>query len=199
MLKNRTIKMTGGGDMLKEQMYVRCAIDIDHPEEPRDFLLGKIIRINNFSETATIEFYDLIGIHEYYQIPEDMELSLSRLQHCKILNGATVEYNGEKYHIADGYVNKDDMYYYYYLISENQSVMKVCEKNITATFNASEISPLVQIKQYEFQNPMWYFGRNAVNKTIHTIDGAFYGFKELAGCKIFLKPYQLKTVMRCLS
>lgn len=180
-------------------MYVRCAIDIDHPDEPRDFILGKIISINTFSETAAIEFYDLLGIHEYYQIPEDMELSLSRLQHCKIQNGAIVEYNGEKYHIADGYLNKDDMFYYYYIISDNYSVIKVCEKEISATFNASEISPLLQIKQYEFQNPMWYFGRSAVNKTIHTIDSAFYGFKELAGCKIFLKPYQLKTVMRCLS
>lgn len=180
-------------------MYVRCAIDVDHPDEPRDFILGKIVSINDFSETAAIEFYDLIGIHEYYQIPEDMELSLSRLQHCKIQKGAIVEYNGEKYHIADGYINKNDIYYYYYLISDNYSVIKACEKEISATFNASEISPLIQIKQYEFQNPMWYFGRSAVNNTIHTIDSAFYGFKELAGCKIFLKPYQLKTVMRCLS
>lgn len=46
---------------------------------------------------------------------------------------------------------------------------------------------------------MWYFGRSAVNSTMHNIDNAFYGFKELAGCKLFLKPYQLKTVMRCLS
>lgn len=61
------------------------------------------------------------------------------------------------------------------------------------------MSPLSQLKRFEFQNPMWYFGRSAVNNAIHTIDNAFYGFKELAGCKIFLKPYQLKTVMRCLS
>ncbi|WP_019680703.1 SNF2-related protein [Ruminococcus flavefaciens] len=199
MPENRTINQIGGGDMLKEKMYVRCAIDVDHPDEPRDFILGKIVSINSFSETAAIEFYDLIGIHEYYQIPEDIELSLARLQHCKIQNGAIVEYNGEKYHIADGYLNKDDMFYYYYIISDNYNVLKVCEKELSATFNASEISPLLQIKQYEFQNPMWYFGRSAVNKTIHTIDSAFYGFKELAGCKIFLKPYQLKTVMRCLS
>lgn len=199
MLENRTIVETGGGDMLKEKMYVRCAIDVDYPEDPRDFILGKIISINDFSETAAVEFYDLIGIHDYYQIPENMDISISRLQHCKIQNGAIVEYNGEKYHIADGYLNKDDMYYYYYLISEYYSVIKASEKKITATFNASEISPLTQIKRYEFQNPMWYFGRSAVNKTIHTIDSAFYGFKELAGCKIFLKPYQLKTVMRCLS
>jgi len=185
--------------MLKEKMYVRCAIDVEHPEDPRDFILGKIISINDFSETAAVEFYDLIGIHDYYQIPEDMDMSLSRLQHCKIQNGAIVEYNGVKYRIADGYLNKDDMYYYYYLISENYIAIKVSEKSLIATFNASEISPLAQIKRYEFQNPMWYFGRSAVNKTIHTIDSAFYGFKELAGCKIFLKPYQLKTVMRCLS
>ena len=185
--------------MLKEQMYVRCAIDFEHPDEPRDFILGKIIQINDFSETASVEFYDLINIHDYYQIPDDIDIPLSRLQRCKIQNGTIVEYNGERYHIADGSVNKDDEYYYYYLISERHSVIKVCEKDLISSFNASEISPLTQMKQYEFQNPMWYFGRSAVNKTIHTIDSAFYGFKELAGCKIFLKPYQLKTVMRCLS
>ena len=185
--------------MLKEQMYVRCSIDTEYPDEPRDFILGKIISVNLFSEMALVEFYDLIGLHEYYPLPEDMDISLSRLQHCKIQNGAIVEYDGLKYRVADGFLNDNDQHYYYYLISDSNTVEKVCETKIKAAFNAGEISPLKQMKQYEFQNPMWYFGRSAVNKTIHTIDSAFYGFKELAGCKIFLKPYQLKTVMRCLS
>lgn len=185
--------------MLKKQMYVRYAIDFEYPENPRDFILGEIIELNDFSETASLEFYDSIGISQYYQVPEKMECSYSKLQHCKIQNGTTVRYDDRTYRIQDGYLDEDDSYYYYYLISVDGDVLKACEKHIKANFNSGEISPLKQIKQYEFQNPMWYFGRSSVNKTIHTIDSAFYGFKELAGCKIFLKPYQLKTVMRCLS
>jgi len=185
--------------MLNKQMYVRYATDFEYPENPRDFILGKIIELNDFSETASLEFYDYIGISQYYQVPEKMECSYSKLQHCKIQNGTIVRYNASYYLIQDGFLNEEDSYYYYYLISVDGDVLKACEKHIKANFNYGEISPLKQIKQYEFQNPMWYFGRSSVNKTIHTIDNAFYGFKELAGCKIFLKPYQLKTVMRCLS
>lgn len=41
--------------MLLEKMYVRCAIDVDYPSEPRDFILGMIKEINRFSETAIVD------------------------------------------------------------------------------------------------------------------------------------------------
>jgi ATP-dependent helicase HepA len=34
---------------------------------------------------------------------------------------------------------------------------------------------------------------------MNTINNSLYGFKELAGCKIILKPHQIKTIMRCLK
>lgn len=185
--------------MLKTGMYVRCSIDVEDPNEPRDFILGKISEVNNFAETAIVGFIDLIGLKKYYQVPEKIEFPLSKLYHCCISNGTLVEYNGKKYHVVQSIKDKTDKFYYYYLSSDEGSVIKVCEKDVKATFNSGDISPLIQMKRFEFQNPMWYFGRSAVNKTMHTIDNAFYGFKELAGCKIFLKPYQIKTVMRCLS
>jgi len=185
--------------MLKTGMYVRCSIDVEDPTEPRDFISGKIVEINDYAENAIIEFYDLLGIKKYYPVPEKLEFPLSKLQHCRISNGSVVSNNGEMYFVIQCISDKNDGFTYYYLASNTGTVIKVCEKEIKATFNSGEISPLSQLKQYEFQNPMWYFGRSAVNRTMHTIDNAFYGFKELAGCKIFLKPYQLKTVMRCLS
>lgn len=180
-------------------MYVRCSVDVEDPNEPRDFISGRIMGINEFSETAIIEFFDLLGLNKYYQIPNTREFPLSKLQHCRISNGSLAEYSESKYLVLQRSTDKCDDFIYYYLASDAGAVIKVCEKDIKVTFNSGEISPLSQLKQFEFQNPMWYFGRSAVNRTIHTIDNAFYGFKELAGCKIFLKPYQLKTVMRCLS
>lgn len=185
--------------MLKTGMYVRCPIDIEDPDEPRDFISGRIEEVNDFSETAKVDFFDLFGLKKYYQVPDTLEYPLSRLQHCRISNGSLAEYKGIKYHVIQYTADKKDSYFNYYLSSDTGTVIKVCEKDIKTSFVSGEISPLLQLKRFEFQNPMWYFGRSAVNKTIHTIDNAFYGFKELAGCKIFLKPYQLKTVMRCLS
>lgn len=185
--------------MLKVGMYVRCSIDVEDPSEPRDFISGRIVEVNDFSETAKVMFFDLLGLKKYYQVPETLEFPLSKLHHCRISNGSQAEYSGIRYYVVQYSTDKNDEFIYYYLANDTGTVVKVCEKDIKVTFNAGEISPLSQLKRFEFQNPMWYFGRSAVNRTIHTIDNAFYGFKELAGCKIFLKPYQLKTVMRCLS
>ena len=185
--------------MLKAGMYVRCSIDVEDPNEPRDFISGKIVDINDFAETAKVMFFDLLGLKKYYKVPETLEFPLSKLHHCRISNGSPAEYNGNRYCVIQYSKDKNDDLIYYYLASDTGTVVKACEKDIKATFNSGEISPLSQLKLFEFQNPMWYFGRSAVNRTVHTIDNAFYGFKGLAGCKIFLKPYQLKTVMRCLS
>lgn len=180
-------------------MYVRCSIDTEDPNEPRDFISGKILEINEFAETAKVMFYDILGLRKYYQVSQTLEFPLSKLCHCKINNGSLAKYNDELYRVIQFIKDKNEDFIYYYLATDAGFVIKACEKDIDVTFNNGEISPLTQIKRFEFQNPMWYFGRSAVNRTIHTIDNAFYGFKELAGCKIFLKPYQLKTVMRCLS
>lgn len=185
--------------MLKTGMYVRCSIDTEDPNEPRDFISGKILEINEFAETAKVMFYDILGLRKYYQVSQTLEFPLSKLCHCKINNGSLAKYNDKLYRVIQFIKDKNEDFIYYYLATDAGFVIKACEKDIDVTFNTGEISPLTQIKRFEFQNPMWYFGRSAVNRTIHTIDNAFYGFKELAGCKIFLKPYQLKTVMRCLS
>ena len=34
---------------------------------------------------------------------------------------------------------------------------------------------------------------------MNVLDNSIMGFKELAGCKIFLMPHQLKSIMRCLQ
>ena len=51
---------------------------------------------------------------------------------------------------------------------------------------------------YEFQNPAWYLGRSVVSKSMNILENSIYGFKELAGSKIYLLPHQVNTIMRCL-
>ena len=184
---------------LKKLMYVRCPIDTDYIDEPRDFILGQIINIDEFAETAEVVFYDIQNIRQYFQIPDKMTFNLSKLMHCRIESESVVEYFGKLFKVKSYKLNKEDDMYYYYLTSFDNKIVHVCEDSVAASFNCSSISPGKQMINYEFQNPMWYFGRTPVNKTTHDIDNSIYGLKELAGCKIFLKPHQLKTALRCLS
>ena len=79
--------------MLKIGMYVRCSIDVENPNEPRDFISGWIVEINDFSEVAKVEFFDLLNLRKYYNVPQTLEFPLSKLNHCILRNGSLAEYS----------------------------------------------------------------------------------------------------------
>ena len=187
--------------MLQCSTYVRCPIDTEDITRPRTFAMAKIIGIDDFADTAELEFYDNYGLREFYgSIPEKCTLPLSYLGHCKIMQDAIVEYFGQKYRVLAGKLNKDNDLYYYHIYSlTDDTVTVVPETELKASFNDAYINPREQMVAYEFQQPVWYFGRTVVNKAIKQIENSTYGFKNIAGCKIHLKPHQLKTVVRCLS
>ena len=84
---------------LKKLMYVRCPIDTDYIDEPRDFILGQIINIDEFAETAEVAFYDIQNIRQYFQIPDKMTFNLSKLMHCRIESESVVEYFGKLFKV----------------------------------------------------------------------------------------------------
>lgn len=184
--------------MLKKGMYVRVPANVNE-EEPRDFYLGIIKEVDEFSKTLNIEFYDVTGISIYYEKPNNIKCKFRQALHCKLKVDTEVIYKKEKMIVKAFNHNSDDDFYYYYLQKDDSSLLYACEKDIQATFNEGQVNPLYQLKKYEFQNPMWFIGRSIVSKTITNINNSLYGFKDLVGCKIILKPYQLKTVMRCLQ
>lgn len=185
--------------MLKKNIYVRCPMEPVSEEYPRYFCVGKINDINTSSEKVKVVFYDVDGIGEYYEKPVDMEFSFKQVKHAKIIEGSKVYYNNQIATIQAVDYIENDGYYYYYLLTQADQILYACETDIMAGYNNGSISPLEQLKTYEFQKPIWYVGRSTVSKTMQIIANSLYGFKELAGCKIFLKAYQLKTVMRCLQ
>ena len=73
------------------------------------------------------------------------------------------------------------------------------EAEAIAAFNNGQVDPCVQLKKCEFQNPAWYLGRAVVAKSMDILENSIYGFKELAGSKIYLMPHQVNTIMRCLQ
>ena len=47
--------------MLKTKMYVRCPADQENMYEPRVFVCGQIINIDEFKRTVSVKVYDPFG------------------------------------------------------------------------------------------------------------------------------------------
>lgn len=186
--------------MIKEGMFVRCPIEKEHPGNPRDFATGKVVSINEFNETACIKFEDPFDNKKYFDFfPNEVaEAPLEALDHCSLIKGSLVKV-GKREGIVVEYYVVDDLYEYYILFQDTKEYQRVSEKNISASFFSGSSDPVTQLKKYEFQNPCWYLGRQVVKDTMNILDNSIFGFKELAGCKIYLKAFQLNTIMQCLQ
>ena len=183
--------------MLEKGMYVRCPMD--QLEDSRSFVCGQLIEINQFTETAKVEFKDPFGFKSYYEnIPQEMEYTFDNMKRCTVHRNSVVEYCHKRYTVVS-YEKKNDWYYYTIVNEFQKKILQVREDNIAVPFSSGKVSPVEQLRSYEFQNPAWYLGRTVVSKTQKILENSVFGFNELAGCKIFLMPHQLKTIMRCLQ
>lgn len=181
-------------------MYVRISVDVEDATNPRDFIYGKIESVNTFTESCKVIIYDLHDIRKYYSFNETMTVPVSTLTRADASEGVKVEYGNETCVVLAKLKRQEEDYSYYYVKSDRtDSIFKVCEKDLKVSFVDCEVSPVTQLLNYEFQHPTWYVGRYAVNRTVKQIETACYGFKTLSGNKVFLKPHQLKTVMRCVQ
>lgn len=187
--------------MIIEKMYVRCPADKESMTDPRIFVCGQVIKKDDFKKTVTVRINDPFKYMLFYEdLPQEtIELPESMVDHCSIFVGSLVVSKGKTCKILSSQKAKDGFYYYYIQEQENKQVFKVSERDITASFNNGRIDPAIQLQRYEFQNPCWYLGRTVVSRSINILENSIYGFKELAGSKIYLLPHQINTIMRCLQ
>ena len=192
--------------MIKEGMYARCPIDFEHPDNPRVFATGKVKSINTFNETAHIVFLDPFNYRALFEstpgeyIPKEVkEAPLKLIEHCNLFKNSKVKSLGKDAIIVEYKTREDEGYDYYLRDIKTREYSCVAEEKIEASFFSGFIKPSVQLSKYEFQNPSWYLGRQIVKDTMSILDNSIYGFKELAGCKIYLKAFQINTIMRCLQ
>ncbi len=187
--------------MIKEGMFVRCPIDKEHPDNPRVFATGKVISINTFNESAHIIFFDPFDQKKYFEyIPDEVrEAPISALDHSHLFKNTLVKVNKKSVTVVEYKSTEDDYFDYYLNDVQTKEYICVSEKDITASFLSGSANPTHQLKKYEFQNPCWYLGRQIVKDTMNILDNSIMGFKELAGCKIYLKAFQLNTIMQCLQ
>lgn len=187
--------------MIREGMFVRCPIDKEHPQNPRVFATGKVISINNFNESTHIKFTDPFGYKKFFDfIPEEVEEApLEAIEHCHLFKGSMVKYGSRTATVVEYKIREDDIFEYYIQDNDNKEYLCVEEESLAASFFSGSANPTHQLKKYEFQNPCWYLGRQIVKDTMNILDNSIFGFKELAGCKIYLKAFQLNTIMLCLQ
>lgn len=187
--------------MIKEGMFVRCPIDREHPDNPRIFATGKVVSVNEFNETAHIVFADPFGYRKFFEfIPDEVEEApLLVLDHCHLFKGSLIKYGRGRAVIVEYRIRDDQGYDYYIQDSDSKEYLYIEEEKIQASFFSGAANPVHQLAKYEFQNPCWYLGRQIVKDTMNILDNSIFGFKELAGCKIYLKAFQVNTIMRCLQ
>lgn len=195
--------------MLKEGMYVRCPVDREYPDEPRQFAAGKIVGINSMTDTAAITFEDPFNYREFYAtIPSSVsEVPLNKLERCFFQEGNRVYFKGREHKILLGWRSKENvnnfknssLFGYCIQDVKTKAIHRVDESKLSVPFTCADPNPLEQLRHYEFQNPCWYMGRQVVLRAMNVLNNSINGFKTLAGCRIYLKAYQLETIMRCLQ
>lgn len=187
--------------MLKENMYVRFPSDFEDDKNPRIFICGQIMSINRFSETADIRVYDPFQNLQFFPNLKGKMVTelLVNLEHCTFFDGTRVIHGGNECSVVSSKAQKNDYTYYYVQNIKTKKIEYVCETLLEASFNNGKVSPVKQLLNYEFQNPAWYLCRSIVSKNLNVLDNSIVGFKDLAGCKIFLLPHQVNTIMRCLQ
>lgn len=187
--------------MLKTKMYVRCPADMESIDDPRVFVCGQIMKIDEFKRTVSVRIHDPFGHLLFFEdLPKGViELPMGSVDRCIFFNSSKVVLKDEIYIVLSCKKSKDDYHTYYIQNEKSKTVIKVNESEIIAAFNNGRIDPSIQLKRFEFQNPAWYLGRSIVSRSMNVLENSIYGFKELAGSKIYLMPHQVNTIMRCLQ
>lgn len=190
-------------------MYVRCPIFKEHCTEieidnPRDFIIGQIKSINKYSNTINVEFYDFDNLKQYFNnIPDINEYYFNQVQRVKVTDGSIVRVEGKNVGkvicISENNTANNGYSKYYIKVNSNDKIIEVDESNIQAQFDNGDVDPITQIKNYELQNPMWYFNRQVVSKSINVLKNSTFGLETLVGSRVFLMPHQVETVIRVLS
>ena len=187
--------------MLGEKMYVRCPADPQSMINPRVFVCGQVLKIDKFKKTIKVRFYDPFQYRLFFDnLPKGtVEFLEDRVKHCKLFIGTEVIYKEKVCRIITDQEAEDGYYNYYIQEKKSKRVLLVSERDIIASLTNGRIDPAQQLKQYEFQNPSWFFGHAIVSRSMNILENSIYGFKDLAGSKIYLFPHQINTIMRCLQ
>ena len=186
---------------LQAGMYVRCPADSESQRDPRVFVCGQIQLLDEETRTVKVRIHDPFNLVAMFEdLPHgDVEFPMSSVTRCSLFVGSPVICGTQTCHVLALKQNESGYYEYFVQDDRTKKISKAVEKDLIASLTNGRIDPAVQLLRYEFQNPCWYFGHTVVSKNINILENSIYGFKELAGGKIYLLPHQVNSIMRCLQ
>ena len=190
--------------VLEKGMYVRCPIVIEEADTlfPRAFVMAQVVSVDDFSQEVKVKVHDLNNCKYYY--PESFlsdTFDFKEVRRCKAPIGCRVKTSSGLGYVISALTKKqsNSAFFQYYVVLDNNAYQLFSEEELCIDFNQMDYSPLQQLKDYEFQNPSWYASRFVVSNTNHILNNAAYGFRILAGSRVFLLPHQVVTIVRCLE
>lgn len=188
--------------MLEQGIYVRVPLIITAKDmrNPRTFILAQVVSEDELKGTVEVKIWDLFNCKEIYPFAFKVtEFPSSMAVHCKSPVGfPAMTPNGRGKIVATGR-SKNSEQYNYLIEFPNNSIAKFNESQLKLDFSAYDMDPIDMLRRYELQNPSWLASRYPVSATMHVLNNAVYGFRVLAGCRAFMMPHQVTTVIRCLQ
>lgn len=186
---------------LLEGMYVRCPADNESAQNPRVFVCGQVQWVDEDTRTVHVMIHDPFSLASMFDdLPHGKaDFPLSSVTRCSLFIGSSVVYQNRTCKVLTSCQNSFGYYEYFLQDEQAKTVLKATEGEIVASLTNGRIDPAMQLMRYEFQNPCWYLGHSIVSKNINILENSIYGFKELAGAKIYLLPHQINSIMRCLQ
>ncbi len=184
--------------MLKVGMYVRCPMD-DPDDNPREFFFGRIVSVNELSGQCKVAFFDANGVSAFFGTLPEISRRFQDLHRCVARNGSKAIHNGVRGFVFAAEIGNETCFTKYYFGPSRNDVHLVSESELEISYNDGQASALEQAKNFEFANPIFHAGHTAALTAMHEVKRSLYGLDEIAGSKILLKPYQIRTVLRCVQ
>lgn len=184
--------------------YYRCPIvveqwDIDYP---RFFVLAQAIDYNDIADEVRVRLHDLLDSRKYYADIFRKEVffaqEVTRVEACP--GGVVESARGRGIVVARAAEpSAEDEPYWYWIRLANGKYIKECETKLKFDYSQMNYAPDKQLRSYEFQNPTWFLQHAKVSRNVNLVNNAIYGFRVLAGCRVFLLQHQVSTVARCFE
>lgn len=108
-------------------MYVRCPADRESITDPRVFVCGQIMSIDEFKQTIIVKIHDPFRFLLFFEdLPKGtIELPMDMVDHCSMFVGSEVIVKGEVCKVLSDQMGKDGYYNYYVQIVKDKSIWAI--------------------------------------------------------------------------
>ena len=186
--------------------YYRCPLIIEEEdaEHPRLFILAQCIQYDEVADVIQVKLHDLYGSLFYYRdLVKTTVYHAQSVAHCEAVPGAEVQFakrSGKGTIIAKTGTSKTvETPFWYWIEFEDGHIESICETELKLDYAQMNYPPIKQLQSYEFQHPSWFLNHLKVSRNQHITNNSIYGFPILAGCRAYLMPHQVSTVVRCFE